>query len=137
MKIISILTALFFCTIAFGQQQRFDIPFETECTFSGTKTTQIKTYKSERVTYPLLENKWWTTISDTSSFSVDDILVTDLFIRAFDYKSEGSKSILQITVVINGISQTLIVSGKDPNKTEILEIWGKTGKLLETSCLLK
>lgn len=137
MKTISILSTLFFCTLAFGKPQRVDVPFKTECVFSGLKASQVKTYESVRVMYPFQESKWWTAISETSFFNVDDVFITDLFIQAFDYKSEGSKSILQTSVVINGVSQTLAITGKNPNKTETLEFYGKNGKILEVSCNLK
>ena len=74
--------------------------------------------------------------SDRTSFQVDEVRATDFFLRAFGYKNQGAKSILQVSVEIGKQSETKVLSGGNPNETDELQFYSPAGKALTVNCVL-
>lgn len=136
-RLLVFSSALVLSSTAFGQQERVDMPFQVECTFSGKTSFHAKTYRGKRAKYPLQQNRWWTVVSDSNSFLVDNVLVKGISVTSYDYRSEGSKSTLQVSTVADGISRVSTIYGANPNKTATLALYERDGLALTVSCTLK
>lgn len=136
-KSIIFFIVLALSLISEATPERVDIPFNMICTFSGSQSSVTKNYKSERVTYPLLNNKWWAAVSDHTTFRIDEITVTDLFVRAYDYKEQGSLSVLQITALVGEQLVTQVISSNKSNETSEMIFYTKGGNEVKVKCLLK
>lgn len=136
-KILTLMFSIGLLSNAYAGPKRVDVPAKLNCIFVNNGNSIQKTFRTEKVTYPYQENIWWTAISDSEPFWVGKVQVTDLFIRAYDYKSDGGGSSIQISVKLNKDTQTNLMSNKDPLNTPEVSIYSKDGAFqLKINCHL-